>query len=431
MMMMRFMTALALSGWLAFAAVWLHQPHGPATPAAAVLAPAMLVRDGGDGVPVGVGGGVVSSYPLARGPASTDSVIEIPLGKTPKLAGGTFLPPNAKPRGGSFAAGFPKQWGAPGTSQQDGQATTACAATDTETHGCRSTARRILARLSEHSYGLALRDGTCARHFVAQHTVLRLTSSVRARADERHPAERGVRDRVARIVPREGGCRYRIGAPSPPRPHRTIEYSSSVASRHDGQGSGLLAMLAAKAGATHVYTIEANPDFARLASEIVELNHLNKKVTVLNTLSTKVKVKEGARYSPPSFRHEHSPGLRVDCHSHRCNSYCTWRSAGAGSDADGTQYISQKADVLVAEIIGTLLLSESQLDYIEDARSKLLVDGGIIIPASGRQFVTLISMPILERVFEIDHYRGLVRRAAAATPHVFTQLSVACFVCAL
>ena len=115
MMMMRFMTALALSGWLAFAAVWLHQPHGPATPAAAVLAPAMLVRDGGDGVPVGVGGGVVSSYPLARGPASTDSVIEIPLGKTPKLAGGTFLPPNAKPRGGSFAAGFPKQWGAPGT----------------------------------------------------------------------------------------------------------------------------------------------------------------------------------------------------------------------------------------------------------------------------------------------------------------------------
>lgn len=76
------------------------------------------------------------------------------------------------------------------------------------------------------------------------------------------------------------------------------------------------------------------------------------------------------------------------------------------------QHIDRKADVLVAEIIGTLLLSESQLDYIEDARSKLLKDGGVIIPASGRQFVTLISMPLLERVFQVDHYRGLVRRAA-------------------
>jgi hypothetical protein len=75
--------------------------------------------------------------------------------------------------------------------------------------------------------------------------------------------------------------------------------------------------------------------------------------------------------------------------------------------ASGTRYIHKKADVLVAEIIGTLLLSESQLDYIEDARSKLLVDGGVIIPASGRQFVTLIQMPMLDKVFQIDHYRGL------------------------
>jgi protein arginine N-methyltransferase 7 len=57
-------------------------------------------------------------------------------------------------------------------------------------------------------------------------------------------------------------------------------------------------MLAAKAGAKHVYTIEANPDYARLATEIVELNHLDKKVTVLNTLSTNVQVKEGAQDSP-------------------------------------------------------------------------------------------------------------------------------------
>lgn len=78
--------------------------------------------------------------------------------------------------------------------------------------------------------------------------------------------------------------------------------------------------------------------------------------------------------------------------------------------------------MLVAEIIGTLLLSESQLDYIEDARNKLLVDDGVIIPASGRQFVTLISMPMLERIFEVDHYRGLVRRATVAVPRASPSL---------
>eukprot|EP01043_Picozoa_sp_COSAG02_P010742 COSAG02_NODE_384_length_23406_cov_9.459733_16_plen_98_part_00 len=75
--------------------------------------------------------------------------------------------------------------------------------------------------------------------------------------------------------------------------------------RHGEQGSGLLAMLAAKAGAKQVYTIEANPDYARLATEIVELNHLDKQVTVLNTLSTKVEVKEGAQDSSLLVSYHH------------------------------------------------------------------------------------------------------------------------------
>ncbi len=75
-------------------------------------------------------------------------------------------------------------------------------------------------------------------------------------------------------------------------------------------------MLAAKAGAKQVYTIEANPDYARLATEIVELNHLDKKVTVLNTLSTKVEVKEGAQDSPRFIsypRHAATRGLALFC----------------------------------------------------------------------------------------------------------------------
>ena len=92
---------------------------------------------------------------------------------------------------------------------------------------------------------------------------------------------------------REGGSRYRIGVSGQLRLDFPVFASHVLYVR--GQGSGLLAMLAAQAGATHVYTIEANPDFARLASEIVELNHLNKKVTVINTLSTKLAVKQGVR----------------------------------------------------------------------------------------------------------------------------------------
>ena len=56
---------------------------------------------------------------------------------------------------------------------------------------------------------------------------------------------------------------------------------------------------------------------------------------------------------------------------------------------------------------GTLLLSESQLDYIENARDRLLVPGGTIIPASGNQYITLISMPMMERLYKIDHFDGL------------------------
>jgi protein arginine N-methyltransferase 7 len=45
----------------------------------------------------------------------------------------------------------------------------------------------------------------------------------------------------------------------------------------------------------------------------------------------------------------------------------------------------KKATVLVSEIIGTLLLGESQLEYMEDARRRLLVPDATILPAAGIQ----------------------------------------------
>ena len=107
------------------------------------------------------------SYTAARSQPAKDDVIEIPLGKTPKLTGGSFLPPNANPKGGSFAAAFPKRWEPPGTSRQRARAVLlqyGRPVTDSETRACRSAAGDFLARLSGHSHGLALRDGTRPQH---------------------------------------------------------------------------------------------------------------------------------------------------------------------------------------------------------------------------------------------------------------------------
>ena len=57
-----------------------------------------------------------------------------------------------------------------------------------------------------------------------------------------------------------------------------------------GTGSGLLAMLAAKSGAEHVYAIEANKHLTSLAEHIIECNGLSDNITVVNKLSTQVDV---------------------------------------------------------------------------------------------------------------------------------------------
>ena len=58
-----------------------------------------------------------------------------------------------------------------------------------------------------------------------------------------------------------------------------------------GTGSGLLAMVAARLPQiSHVFTIEANPDLAKLARKIVDLNRLSAKITVVPAVSTQVTV---------------------------------------------------------------------------------------------------------------------------------------------
>ncbi|CAE7311933.1 PRMT7 [Symbiodinium natans] len=70
-----------------------------------------------------------------------------------------------------------------------------------------------------------------------------------------------------------------------------------------------------------------------------------------------------------------------------------------------------KADILVTETFGTMLLGEGALTFLSDAREKrdskgdrLLKEGGQIIPAGGCQYVTLVQMS--EAVWSPPPWRG-------------------------
>jgi type II protein arginine methyltransferase len=104
-----------------------------------------------------------------------------------------------------------------------------------------------------------------------------------------------------------------------------------------GSGTGLLAMMAARAGAAHVTTCEMDWRLAETARRIVEANGYSDRVNVLNV---------------------HSSSLEV------------------GRD------LPERVDVLVAEIFGHMLLNEAVLPVFEHAREHLLKPGGTIIPAA-------------------------------------------------
>ncbi|MDE2477060.1 MAG: tetratricopeptide repeat protein [Alphaproteobacteria bacterium] len=102
-----------------------------------------------------------------------------------------------------------------------------------------------------------------------------------------------------------------------------------------GTGTGLLAMMAAKAGAASVAACEADPVIADHAREIVALNGLSDRIRVIA---------------------KHSTALAV------------------GSD------LPQRANVLITETFSSDLLSEGILASLEHAHRELLTEDAVVIP---------------------------------------------------
>lgn len=125
-----------------------------------------------------------------------------------------------------------------------------------------------------------------------------------------------------------------------------------------GSGSGLLSMMAARAGATNIVTCEVVPVIAETAKAIVAKNGFAERISVVNKMSTDLVV---------------------------------------GTDMPG------KADILVSEILSSDLLAEDVLSTFEDAHARLLSPGATVIPRAATAVGCLVESDVLSRYCFVDH----------------------------
>lgn len=119
-----------------------------------------------------------------------------------------------------------------------------------------------------------------------------------------------------------------------------------------GTGAGLLALLAARAGA-HVVTCESNPVIAAAAREIVASNGFADRITIIAKRSTALEI---------------------------------------GVD------LPARCDLLVSEIFGDDLVEEGVVPAVSDARARLLGPGAAIIPPRAELRCALVMHERLERL---------------------------------
>lgn len=128
-----------------------------------------------------------------------------------------------------------------------------------------------------------------------------------------------------------------------------------------GTGTGLLAMMAARAGARHVVACEMLPELAALAQLVVDANGYGGLVSVIAKPSTKLIV---------------------------------------GVD------MPERATILVSETFDSLLIGEGAIDWFAHARVHLLTPDAKLIPESGTIRGQLASMPRLKRMHPLDSING-------------------------
>jgi type II protein arginine methyltransferase len=128
-----------------------------------------------------------------------------------------------------------------------------------------------------------------------------------------------------------------------------------------GAGSGLLSMMAARAGATNIVTCEAVPVIAETAKRIVAQNGFGNRIAVVNKMSTELAV---------------------------------------GQDME------TRADILVSEILSSDLLAEDVLSTFEDAHARLINQGATIIPRAATAVGCLVESEVLSKYSFVGNVSG-------------------------
>ncbi|MAF60574.1 MULTISPECIES: tetratricopeptide repeat protein [Pseudomonadota] len=140
-----------------------------------------------------------------------------------------------------------------------------------------------------------------------------------------------------------------------------------------GTGSGLLSMMAARAGAQSVTACEMVPIIADMARQIIADNGYSDRITVHTAPSTELKVGE---------------------------------------------HLDERADILVSEILSSDLLTEHVIDTFEDAHARLLKPDAIVIPRAASAIGCLVESQVLADYVFVDQVSGfdISRFGALASP---------------
>ncbi len=128
-----------------------------------------------------------------------------------------------------------------------------------------------------------------------------------------------------------------------------------------GTGSGLLAMMAARAGARRVTACEMVPIIAAMARRIIADNGYAECIAV---------------HAAPSGE------LRVG------------------------EHLDERADILVSEILSSDLLTERIIDTFEDAHARLLKPGATVIPRAASAVGCLVESAVLADYVFVDRVSG-------------------------
>ncbi|MFC5180681.1 50S ribosomal protein L11 methyltransferase [Actinomadura harenae] len=128
-----------------------------------------------------------------------------------------------------------------------------------------------------------------------------------------------------------------------------------------GTGTGLLSMMAARAGAREVIACEGQPAVAAVAEQIIHAAGHHRAITVVPKRSTAMRVPED---------------------------------------------MPARADILITETIDCALLGEGILGTIAHAREHLLKEDALILPSAGRVFAQLVESDSLFRKNHVGDLYG-------------------------